>query len=331
MLNKEKLSSQNGIISIEVEYYVSEIIKSIKERGPIGSPCHLNDFIEEEIFSLLTSRKFSYLSRRNSNLYKDETIALISKFTDLKEPINFYYDLGPGYQASIDPQNYELSFEVGLSELFAIRQMLIFCKKIKKIYDPGAQFIVIIDNLCAFVTNDIPLQLTSNYVKQLRNLIHELKVNDLISLLVESEHITTAEYLSHYQKEKIDWFPSKLSKREIENVTRFLGRKCSIKEATKRMVSYKRAGIVTELLLAKLVDGVRLTQRATSATLAFRSFPGGDQRIQVGKMALTMNSKRRIVPLLVTSRNYNNYRLSELVLNGIPPQTVASILYAAPI
>lgn len=331
MLNQDKLSGLNNSVSLQVEGYISEIITSIKERESIESSSCVYDFVEEKIFSLLTSRKFSYLSRKHSNLYKDKTIELIAKYTSQKEPIKFYYDLGPGYHASIDPENHELSFEVGLSELLAVRQMLIFCEKIKQIYGPGAQFIVIIDNLCAFVTNNIPLQLTNNYVMQLRALIQEVKANDLISVLVESEHFTIRDYLSLYQNEKDGWLPSQLSEREIENVTRFIGRNCCIKEATERVARYKRAGVVTELLLSKLVDGVRLTQRATSETLAFRSFPGGDQRIQAGRMALTMNSKRRIVPLLVTSRNYNNYRLSELVLNGIPSQAVVSILYAAPV
>jgi len=332
MLNKEKVSVYSSdSVSLQLEDYLSEIIQSIKERDAIKHVCYANEFVDEEIFTLLTSRKFSYLSRRHSNLYKDTTIELIKKYTSQKEPVKFYFDLGPGYHASIDPKKHELSFEAGLSELLAVRQMLMFCEKIEQIYKPGARFFVVIDNLCAFVTNDIPLQFTEKYVVQLRALIKELKAQDLISVLVESEHFSLAEYLTLYQAEKDSWVPNQLSEYEIDNVTRFLGRECCVTEATKRVARYKRAGTVTELLLSKLVDGVRLTQRATSETLAFRSFPGGDQRIQAGRMALTMNAKRRIVPLLVTSRNYNNYKLSELVLNGIPSQTVVSILYAAPI
>lgn len=332
MLNQEKVSgSSSNAVSLQVEGYLYEIIQSIKERDEIKPVRYADESVDEEIFTLLTSRKFSYLSRRHSNVYKETTIGLIKKYTSQRKPVKFYFDLGPGYHASIDPKKHELSFEAGLSELLAVRQMLMFCEKVEHVYKPGARFVVVIDNLCAFVTNDIPLQFTKKYVVQLRALIKELKAQDLISVLVESEHFTLAEYLALYQAEKDGWVPNKLSKHEIDNVTRFLGRECCVNEAINRVARYKRAGTVTELLLSKLVDGVRLTQRATSETLAFRSFPGGDQRIQAGRMALTMNAKRRIVPLLVTSRNYNNYKLSELVLNGIPSQTVVSILYAAPI
>ncbi|WP_136799991.1 L-tyrosine/L-tryptophan isonitrile synthase family protein [Desulfosediminicola ganghwensis] len=331
VLDKEKGSDVYGSVFLQVEGYVSDMKKSVKGIECIDSACCVNGFMGEEIFSLLTSRKFSYMTRRHSDLYKDKTIPLITQYTDQEEPIKFYYDFGPGYHASIDPQNHELSFEVGLSEIFAIRQMLMFCEKIKHVYKAGAKFFIIIDNLCAYITNDIPLQLTNNYVMQLRALIDEVKANDSISVLVESELFSLGEYLSLYQKQKNRLVSKQLSQLEVDNVTRFLGRECCINEATKRVARYKRAGTVTELLLSKLVDGVRLTQRATSETLAFRSFPGGDQRIQVGRMALTMNHKRRIVPLLVTSRNYNNYRLSELVLDGIPSQTVITVLYAAPL
>ena len=52
------------------------------------------------------------------------------------------------------------------------------------------------------------------------------------------------------------------------------------------MERYRRTGLVTGLLLDRLVRGVHMTQRATGATLGFRPFPGGNQRTQTGELVI---------------------------------------------
>jgi hypothetical protein len=271
-----------------------------------------------DVFHIITGRNYSHLSRGKAGKYKDAIIRYIEQDVRSGKPATFFYDLGPGYHASLHPGQMDLSFEIGLSELFVLYQISEFSREVLEVYSKGVQFFIIIDNLCALATNDIPTEKTMQYCAEFRSLIEETGSQQNIQLLVESELFDETDYprLELAVNTTSDQF---LSEAEIENVSRFVGRHCGMSEALARINIYDKASEVTENNLTRVVTGVRLTQRATENTLGFRSFPGGDSRIQAGEIAITHNKKGKLCPTLLTSRNigeYDQYRFE--LPTGVP-------------
>jgi hypothetical protein len=223
------------------------------------------------------------------------------------EPVSFWYDVGPGYHASLRPGEVDLSFDIGLAELLILFQIASFCHRVAELYPPGARFSLVVDNLCALRTNDIPVARTEEYCLRFRGLIRELELDDRVGMTVESEEFDLGEYddvLAGVQPQPL---AAPLSGDDLENVERFLGRPCSLAEAAERADRYRRTGMVTEHLLRRVVRGVRMTQRASETTLGFRAFPGGDSRTQCGEVAIGRNTKGKLRPVLLTSRNVDDY------------------------
>lgn len=275
--------------------------------------------IADELFTTLTSRQFSYMGRTQSEPYRDRTLATLRNDISKGWPARFFFDLGPGYHASLDPAESGLVFDIGLAELLALRQIRLFNAEVRKFYAPGVRFFLVIDNLCGFYTNDVPLARSRDYVERLRLLIDQLGLGNTCEVLAESEAFSTAEYETVLARVEASEPPAELSNDEIENIARFLGRRCCAAEAAARIELYRRTAVATETLLADIVDGVRLTQRATPATLGFRSFPGGAQRIQVGEIVVAVDEAERTRPVLMTSRNRIRYDIRALeVADGLP-------------
>jgi hypothetical protein len=203
-----------------------------------------------------------------------------------------------------------------------LRQVVSFDAALRAHHPAGARFSLVIDNLCGLYTNDIPLVSTHGYVRRLRALIDELRVGDVVDLLVESEWFTQAEYDAAYAAVAPQPPRGDLDADDLENVARFLGRPCTPEEAAERVERYRRAGIATEALLARVVRGIRLTQRATDATMAFRSFPGGAQRMQVGEIVLEHAQGAPPRPILLTSRNRAAYDLTRVAMPELLPRPV---------
>ena len=220
----------------------------------------------------------------------------------------------------------DLSFETGLSELFALYQISEFTREVTEIYPNGVQFSIIIDNLCALATNDIPTDKTEHYSAELRSLIRETGTQSYINVLVESELFDESEYPRVELNDAVTTEKT-LSEEQIDNVSRFVGRRCDMPEAQARIANYVRATEVTENNLAGVVTGVRLTQRATDSTLGFRSYPGGDSRIQAGEIAITHNKKRALRPVLLTSRNIVGYDQYRFELPEGAPESLQHITY----
>ena len=283
-----------------------------------------------EVFSLLTNRKFTHLTRTKAEKYRQSVSPQLMRYIKKGDPIRLYYDIGPGYHASSSSCNRVLSFEVGLAELVLLRQVKQFLDALTGTYAPGAVFVLVIDNLCALYTNGVSVNSTEQYASKLQELIDEMGLADVIKLLIESREFSQNEYsrilttCSNSEPPLLE-----LTQCDKDNVERFLGRSCSEFEAQLRVRAYQKATYVTESLLATVVDGVRLTQRATSNTLGFRSFPGGDQRIQVGELALCLKGGQNPRPLLLTTRNRDQYHVDFLeipssVLTSFSWVTVAS-------
>lgn len=299
-----------------------------KDQGAtsISPPCDPAG-IADELFTTLTSRQFSYLGRTQSKPYRDLTLAILRQDICKGRPARFFFDLGPGYHASLDPAESGLVFDIGLAELLALRQVSLFDIEVRKFYSPGVSFVLVIDNLCGLYTNDVPLARSRDYVGRLRLLIDQLGLGDTCEVLAESEAFTTTEYETVLARVEASEPPAEPSDEEIENIARFLGRRCCSAEAAARIELYRRTAIATETLLADVVDGVRLTQRATSTTLGFRSFPGGAQRIQVGEIVVAVDEAGRTRPVLMTSRNRIRYDIRPLQVADALPAAIKEICY----
>ncbi len=283
------------------------------------------------VFWALTGRRFCYLSRRRVEHYRQGVLDSLISRIHRGEAFRFFYDIGPGYHATTRPGVLPLRFDVGLSEVLILYQIKQLCQRLFDLHRPGGHFWLVVDNVCALRTNDIPISQTQHYVSQLRQLIASLNMTDLVTLLVESEQFDLAEYDRLLDETTVDSAPSLPSPEAIDNVARFLGRECTAEEAAERIERYQRTGQVTDSLINRLVKDVHMTQRATGATLGFRPFPGGDQRTQSGELALTLNSKGKMKPVLLTSRNIDSFQTTRYELPDTLPPQVPYVLAANPV
>jgi hypothetical protein len=313
----------------EVRSYLDETMAQLRAPVPHTTDAD-GDGLAEQIFALLTSREFCYLSRTKTAPYRDEAVRLLRRRMGLAEPFRFFYDIGPGYHASLRPGEYDLRFHLGLSELLILAQIAKLCRSIAALYEHGARFWLVVDNLCGLRTNDIPLEQTEGYCADLRTLIREVGLQDQVDMIVESETFSLDEYdrrLSELPPQQLAEPPTPQA---IANVARFLGRACTAAEAGERIERYRRTTAVTDRLVDELVRDVHMTQRATGATLGFRPFPGGDARTQVGEVMLARSRKGRLRPILVTDQNVDLYSLTTFTFPDVLPSTIPSVFFAEP-
>jgi len=313
--------SSGTLVDKEIRGYLADLMAGLERFSTVKAPADGHGSLSEQIFTVLTDRQFCHLSRGAAAPYRDRTLSLLEDRIRVGEPVSFWYDVGPGYHASLRPGEVDLSFEIGLSELLILFQIVSFCHRVAELYPPGARFSLVVDNLCALRTNDIPVARTERYCLRFLELIRELKLDDLVGMTIESEEFELDEYdrvLAELQPQPL---AAALSADDLENVERFLGRRCSMEEAVDRADKYRRTGMVTEHLLLRVVRGVRMTQRASETTLGFRAFPGGDSRTQCGEVAIGRNTKGKLRPVLLTSRNVDDYdctRITDLEDLSVP-------------
>jgi hypothetical protein len=276
--------------------------------------------VAERVFDILCERRFSHLSRTQARRYRAATLAHLQADAAQQQPLRFFYDLGGGYHAGLRADFADLRFVPGLGELLALRQIRGFAHAVAAVYPPGVRFHLVIDDRCAAVANGIGQAQTAGYVARLRALLEALRMNAVVTLLVESETVPADVYQAAF-----DACPSPApaadepSPATLENIRRFLGRACSPAQALAHLARYQRAQSVSERLLALRLNGVRLTQRATPNSLGFRAFPGGDSRLQSGEVVVLASARAGPRPLLVTSRNRAACALWPLAAAELPP------------
>ena len=310
----------------ELNIYLERLMSGF--LGPTASDAEavVLETVPERVFDVLTSRDFCYLSKARVAAYRQSVLALLAASVRRREPLRFYYDIGGGYHASIQPGVEAVAFEVGLAELFVLRQAAEFAAKVSRLYPGGVRFTLVIDNLCALLVNDIPTARTLGYCEALREMVRNVGLDDLIDVLVESEHFSTADFDRARTATRPG--PIALTRKQHENVARFLGRPCDEREALDRTQRYSEIVGASEHLLTPLILGVHMTQRATKDTICFRPFPGGDSRIQCGEVAMTRNSKLKLCPMLLTSGNVGHHVYHRYCFPGLVPAVIPHVTYA---
>lgn len=333
IINKESIMQKEGMnIKQHDKYY--ELIKTyldqlmlsfqIKTKRNGVSSEIIN--VTEKVFEILTSRQFCYLGKKRALSYKESVLEPLKRQIEQRIPLRFYLDIGGGYHASFLPNRDGLRFKVGLGELFALSQIQKFSERVLDVYKPGVRFHLVIDNMCAVLINDIPIEKTLLYIDSLRTLIKSVGMQELVGILVESDYFSESEYRDASAEDNLHAL--ELTDKEHSNVARFLGRQCSKAEALQRTTRYRRVTEVSETLLNKLINGVHMTQRATKSTLCFRAYPGADSRIQCGEVALSTRSNGKMGPLLVTSTNFDSYDCSSYAFPGLLPDVISEVIYA---
>ncbi|HVT47353.1 MAG TPA: hypothetical protein VHD57_06165 [Vicinamibacterales bacterium] len=331
-ISSEVSSHVDDVLCAQARDYLSRVLAEMAAPQIAHTPVDLpaGGDLALTIFDVLTSRRFCDLGRRKAQAYQEEVVQSLRVRIQANGAFRFFLDVGPGYHASTRPGIVPLSSDVGLSELLLLFQVDAFCREIHGLYAPGAHFFFVVDNVCALKTNDVPLEQTQGYVRQFRELIATMAMTDRVELVVESEIVDLEEYDRELAALPVQAPADDIAPAAVDNVARFLGRACTPTEAAERVERYRRTSDVTNRLLDRFVQGVHMTQRATGATLGFRSFPGGDQRAQVGELALTPAVKGSVRPVLLTTRNIDGYDCERLDLSDILPPPVASITVARP-
>jgi len=83
-------------ISLKIDNYLKAIILELDETPPVQIEKLTNTECSEKIFSILSHRKFTYLSRKQSEKYHSKLVKKILKDIKQKKPINLYLSLGGG-------------------------------------------------------------------------------------------------------------------------------------------------------------------------------------------------------------------------------------------
>jgi len=275
--------------------------------------------VVEQVLDLLGSRRFTHLSRQQAWPYRAGMRSLLQADVEAGRPLLFAYDLGPGYHASLCDDYSGLRFGPGLGELLALRQIRAFNQAVAAVYAPGVLFRLVIDDLCAWVSNDVALLHTASYGQQLATLVRALGLQGRVSVLAESYLVSPGAYRQAFERlPRVPWH-APVSTAEQENVSRFVGRACTPQEASDYLARYQRAQVVSERVLEQQLQGVRLTQRATTGCLGFRAFAGSDARLQCGEVDVLMTDAAPPRPVLITRRNRAQYQRRPLQAAELPP------------
>ena len=115
----------------EIDAHMAAILDVVRTRtqpvaAPVGSA-------EDAIFDVLTGRRFCYLGRKRTAPYREATLSMLRRDMEQNQPVRFYFDVGPGYHASTRPGTGGLVFDVGLSELFVLQQIVLFCNRVREV------------------------------------------------------------------------------------------------------------------------------------------------------------------------------------------------------
>jgi hypothetical protein len=326
----DKHGDDDDALAQDLRGYFGEVMADLRAPVVSGSSHAEPTSVAASVIDLLFSRQFSYLGRSRARAYEESIRSTIVRAVQNQAPIPFFFDIGGGYHATIHPGQEDFTFGVGLGELFVMTQIARFRQTVAQVYAPGLRFSLVIDNLCALLVNDIAPARTLDYCTRLRRLIKELFLEDAVSVLVESEHFSAADVEQAALAERpVELAP--MTPKRHRNVERFLGRPCTEKEALEREARYHAIVNASESLLNRLIDGIHMTQRASSTTMCFRPFPGGDSRIQSGQVVMTRNASSNLHPILLTSANADRHTCATFQFADLLPREVDHVVFVTPV
>lgn len=284
--------------------------------------------VADQIIATLLHRRFNHQSRGRHSHLLEGLRKRITECVCREQPVTLFFLYNGGYRASPFPDDLELAFTPDQTELMLIYQASLLHEKVVACHAPGIDFVIVVNNGVASWVNDIPVASTTSYASQLRAMIELLGATKGIRVLLQSE-------LENFDHKRIDQqLPepehSGISDKEHLIVERFLGRRCSKREAIQRAALYRLAESFWGETLGAVANSegaVMLRQVAHPGMLSFRPFPGGAIRTQNGSIGF-QETEGNLIPKLVTSESFKSHNVKLASLSG--PLFKAGPLNATP-
>jgi hypothetical protein len=233
------------------------------------------------------------------------------------EPIHFYYGLGGGYATSFRTGAAQRVADVGFGELLLLRQVMQLSGRVRAFYPVGIRFSLVIDNLGAYLLEDVPVPETLAYCRNLRRLIDDLGLPSWTDLIVTSECFSVSDFAGA---------PSLATLTNKAVGSEPVRRDGTADAESARCVHAVRQA--SEQLLAPMIRGVHLTAQTTAGSLGFRPFAGGDASSEQGEVVLTRTGRTAVGPLRLTDSNYGQYAVERYRVPGGLPASIAEVGYA---
>jgi hypothetical protein len=274
------------------------------------STARSSESLSEELTSILLHKSFNHQSRGRLSAILPRFRQGLRSHIDAMRPLTLYFLYNGGYRASPFPQDPAPFFHPDQTELMLLRQISLLQARVTQKYAPGIDFVIVLNNGVAAYVNDIALEKTRRYAKELREIIASLGASRFIRVLLQSE---VADFSTSQSKPEAKEL-AEISQKEHSIVERFLGRPCSRQEASYRAWLYKIAETEWAKDLAPLVardHALLMRQVASSEMLSFRAFPGGAIRAQNGSLAFQEIDKTWI-PKLISAETYSHYKIQTI-------------------
>ncbi len=269
-----------------------------------------SESLSEELVSLFLHKSFNHQSRGRLRAILPRFRQGLQSHIDAMRPLTLYFLYNGGYRASPLPQDPGPLFHPDQTELMLLRQIALLQARVTQKYAPGIDFVIVLNNGVAAYVNDISLDKTSRYAKELREIIESLGASRFVRVLLQSE---VAGFSSSQPKPGYQTLPE-ISQKEHAIVERFLGRPCSAQEASYRAWLYQIAETEWDKDLAPLVTrdhALLLRQVASPGMLSFRAFPGGAIRAQNGSLGF-QEVDQTWVPKLISAETYSQYQIQTI-------------------
>ena len=283
--------------------------------------------LPDRLFETLASREFCSLSLGRVAGSRDAVVASVKRALHRVEPIHFYYGLGGGYATTFRTGTAQRVSDVGLGELLLLRQVMKLAARVRQFYPLGVRFSLVIDNLSAYLVEDVPVTETLAYCRQLRRLIEELGLAAWTDLIVTSEYFSVSDFAEAWPTgagvpdiAALTNKPHQPDGRESLRMDEPADAECGRRRRAARQAA--------ERLLAPMIRGVNVTERTTLGSLGFRPFPGGDSSLEPGEVVLTRTGRTALGPLRLTDANHVQYQVQRYRFPGVLPSSIAEVGYA---
>jgi hypothetical protein len=320
---EEPIAGRAGLISVLRQYL--ETLRT-EPGGPVTPRLTSTGIgvLPDRLFETLASREFCALSLGRVALCRDRVVASVKRALHRGEPIHFYYGLGGGYATSFRTGAAQRVADVGFGELLLLRQVMQLSGRVRAFYPVGIRFSLVIDNLGAYLLEDVPVPETLAYCRNLRRLIDNLGLPSWTDLIVTSECFSVSDFAAAW--------PEGIGAPSLATLTnKAVGSEPVRRDGTADAESARCVHAVrqaSEQLLAPMIRGVHLTAQTTAGSLGFRPFAGGDASSEQGEVVLTRTGRTAVGPLRLTDSNYGQYAVERYRVPGGLPASIAEVGYA---
>jgi hypothetical protein len=280
--------------------------------------------LPDRLFETLASREFCSLSLGRVAPFREMVVASVKRALHRGEPIHFYYGLGGGYATSFRSGAAQRVSDVGFGELLLLRQVMQLSGRVREFYPVGIRFSLVIDNLGAYLLEDVPVPETLAYCRNLRRLIDDLGLPSWTDMIVTSEYFSVSDFAAAWPEgvgaPSLATLTNKAAGREPARRDGAADAECA------RCVHAARQA--SKQLLAPMIRGVHLTEQTTEGSLGFRPFAGGDSSTERGEVVLTRTGQTAVGPLRLTEANHGQYAVERYRVPGVLPASIAEVGYA---